>query len=177
MTRKLAFSSIMTALTVICLCGSVFFPTGKLALFAITSFCVLVTQAECGTKYALIQFLASGLIGSLLVPFKSQIVIFILFIGYYPIVKSYIEHIGKLWTEWLVKIMFFNAVLIAAYFALKYFLLAYINFGTIFNIIFSHLLAVVTVSEIVFVLYDCILSMFASYYINVVQKRLKNINK
>ena len=172
----MAFSSIMTALTVVCLYGSVVLPTGKIALLAMTSLCVLVTQAECGTKFALIQFLASALIGSLLVPFKSQIVIFILFIGYYPILKSHMERIGKRWLEWLVKILFFNAVLIVAYFALKYFLLAYINFGTIFNIVFSNLILVVIVAEVVFVLYDYMLSMLASYYVNVVQKRLK-INK
>lgn len=176
MTRKMAFSSIMTALTVVCLYGSVVLPTGKIALLAMTSLCVLVTQAECGTKFALIQFLASALIGSLLVPFKSQIVIFILFIGYYPIIKSHMERIGKRWLEWLVKILFFNAVLIVAYFTLKYFLLAYINFGTIFNIVLSHLIFVVIIAEIVFVLYDYMLSMLASYYINVVQKRLR-INK
>ena len=86
------------------------------------------------------------------------------------------ERIGKRWLEWLVKILFFNAVLIVAYFALKYFLLAYINFGTIFNIVLSHLIFVVIIAEIVFVLYDYMLSMLASYYINVVQKRLR-INK
>lgn len=173
MTRKMAFASIMTALTVVCLYGSVFLPTGKIALLAMTSLCVLVTHAECGTKFSLIQYLASALIGSLLVPFKSQIIIFIVFIGYYPIIKSYMEHIDKRWLELLVKILFFNAILIVAYFALKYFLLTYIDLGTIFNLVFSHLIAVVIVAEIVFVLYDYMLSILASYYITVIQKRLK----
>lgn len=173
MTRKLAFSSIMTALTVVCLYGSVVLPTGKIALLAITSFCVLITQAECGTKFALIQFVSSALIGSLLVPFKSQIVLFIAFIGYYPIVKNYIEHLNKLFLEWVVKILFFNAILILAYYVLKYFLLAYINFGPIFNYVFSHLFIVIIIAEVVFVLYDYMLSLLASYYINVIQKRLR----
>ncbi len=88
MTRKLAFSSIMTALAIVCLFGSVVLPTGKIALLAVTSMCVMVTVAECGTHYALICYAATALIGFLLVPFKAQILLFTAFIGYYPIIKS-----------------------------------------------------------------------------------------
>lgn len=173
MTRKMAFASVMTALTIVCLYGSVVLPTGRIALLAITSLCVLITHAECGTKFSLIQFLASALIGMLLVPFKSQIILFIAFIGYYPIVKSYIERMENRGLEWVVKILFFNAILIAAYFILKYLLLAYINFGPIFSYVLSHLFLVIIFAEIVFVLYDCMLSMLATYYVNAIQKRLK----
>lgn len=173
MTHKLAFSSVMTALTVVCLYGSVVFPTGKITLLAMTSLCVLVTQTECGTKFSFMQFVASGLIGSLLVPFKSQIIIYIAFIGYYPIVKSYVERLCKPWMERLVKFLFFNAILIALYFTFKYFLLAYINFGTIFNIVFSHLFLAVVVAEFIFALYDYMLSMLAAYYVNVVKRMLR----
>ena len=172
MTKKMAFASIMTALTVVCLYGSVVLPTGKIALLALTSLCVLVTHAECGTKFSLIQFVAAALIGLLLIPFKFQMILFLAFLGYYPIVKSYIEQLRNPSIEWLVKILFFNAVLIVAYFVLKYILLAYISFGTIFNLIFSHLVIVIVVAEFAFILYDYILSMLASYYMNVVQKRL-----
>ena len=173
MIKKLAFASIMTALTVVSLYGSVVFPMGRIALLALTSLCVLVTHAECGTKYSLIQFLAAGLIGFLLIPFKFQMVLFIAFLGYYPIVKSYIEQLHNHFLEWLVKILFFNAILIVAYFVLNYALLAYINFGIIFEYVLSHLFIVIIVSEIVFILYDYMLSMLASYYMNVVQKRMR----
>lgn len=173
MTRKLAFSSIMTALTVVCLYGSVVLPTGRIALLAVTSLCVLITVAQFGTRYALIQYVATTLIGSLLVPFKAQVILFAAFLGYYPIIKSYIEHLSSIFLEWLVKILFFSAVLIVTYFLLKYVLLPYISFGAIFDYVFSHLIIVAVIAEIVFILYDYILSMLASYYVNVIQKRLK----
>lgn len=173
MTRKLAFSSIMTALTIVCLYGSVALPTGRIALLAITSLCILITHAECGTKFSLLQFFSSALLGILLVPFKLQMILFVAFIGYYPIVKSYIERIGKTWLEWIVKILFFNAVLIIAYFILTNFLMTHMNLGVIFDIVMSHLLSVVVLAEIVFILYDYMLSLLASYYVNVIQKRLK----
>lgn len=173
MTRKIAFGSIMTALTIVSLYGSVFLPTGKIALLAITSLCILITHIECGTKFSLIQFLASALIGILFIPFKLQMILFITFLGYYPIIKSYIEQINKRWLEWLVKIFFFNAILIVAYMVIKYILLSYIRFGTIFELVFSHLMTVVLILEIAFILYDYMLSLLASYYINVIHKRIQ----
>ncbi len=173
MIKKLAFASIMTALTVVCLYGSVVLPMGRIALLALTSLCVLVTHAECGTKYSLIQFLATGLIGILLIPFKFQMILFVAFLGYYPIVKSYIEQLHNRFMEWLVKILFFNAILIVAYFVLNYVLLAYISFGAIFEYVFSHLILVIIAAEIVFILYDYMLSMLVSYYMNVVQERIR----
>ena len=172
MTKKMAFASIMTALTVVCMYGSAVLPTGKIALLALASLCILVTHAQCGTKYSLIQFVAAALIGILLIPFKFQMIVFIAFIGYYPIVKSYIEQLHNHLLEWIVKILFFNAVLIIAYFVIKYFLLAYISFGTIFELALSHLALIVVAAEIAFVIYDYILSMMASYYMNVIQKRI-----
>ena len=173
MTRKLSFASVLTALTIVCLYGSTILPTGRIALLALTSLCVLVTQAECGTKFSLIQYTASAFIGLLLVPTKFQILIFILFIGYYPIVKSHIERLNSLLFEWIVKILYFNAMLIVLYFAVKYFLLQYVSFGPIFDYVFSHLVIFVLILEVVFVLYDYLLSLMASYYVNVVKKKIK----
>lgn len=174
MTRKLSFASVLTALTIVCLYGSTILPTGKIALLALTSLCVLVTQAECGTRYALIQYAASALIGLLLVPTKFQSILFIAFIGYYPIVKSHIERLDKLWLEWIVKIFYFNAMLICLYFIVKYFLLRYVSFGPIFDYVLSHLVIVVAILELVFVFYDYLLSLMASYYNNVIKKKMQN---
>ncbi len=173
MARKLAFSSVMTALTVVSLYGSVALPTGRIALLAIASLCVLITHAECGTKYSFIQYITTALISALIIPYKSQVILFIAFIGYYPIVKSYIERIESVWLEWVVKILFFNALFILAYFVINSFLLNYIHFGSIFMYALAHLFWVFIIFEILFVIYDYLLSLFVSYYINVLQKRIK----
>ena len=176
MTRKMAFAYVMTALTIVCLYGSVVLPAGKIALFAITSLCVLITHAECGTRFSLVQYVASAIIGALIVPFKFQIILFALFVGYYPIIKSYIERIGILWLEWLVKILFFNAVFIVLYFLLQNILLSYINLGAVLDFALSHLSVVIIATEIIFVLYDYMLSVLASYYVNEIKEKLKFIH-
>lgn len=175
MAKRLAFSSIMTALTMVFLFGSVFLPTGKIALLVMTSLCVLITHAECGTRYSVMQYLASATLGTLFIPFKLQWVVFIVFIGYYPIIKSYIEQIRIMWLEWVVKFLFFNSILIVVYFVMKYFMLSYINFGPIFNYVLSHLVAAICIAEVLFILYDYMLSCLVSYYINTVSKKINKI--
>ncbi len=173
MTRKFTVASIMSALAVVCIFGSAYLPTGRIALLAITSMCVLVTVAECGVKLAWLQYVATSLLAILLIPFKFQVLLFVALLGYFPILKLHIEKIKILWLEWLVKILFFNALLIVVYFIFKYFLLQYASFGAIFDIVISNTWLVILIAEVVFVIYDYLLSFFAHYYKEIISKRLK----
>ena len=173
MTRKFTVASIMSALAVVCIFGSAYLPTGRIALLAITSMCILVTVAECGVKFAWLQYAATSLLAILLIPFKFQVLLFIALLGYYPILKLHIERINILWIEWLVKILFFNALLVVIYFIFKYFLLQYVSFGAIFDIVISNTWIVILIAEVVFVVYDYLLSFFAHYYRETISKRLK----
>ncbi len=174
MTRKLSIASVLAALMSVTLAASVFAPTGKIAFLAIASVCVLVTVIECGTHYAIMAYAAASVICAVFVPFKVQTLTFIAFLGYYPIVKRYIEHLHNLGLEWLAKILFFSAVLVIVYLIFRYALLPKIELGVIFQFVFDHIPAVVVALEVVFVLYDYLLSLFAAYYGNVLQKKWKN---
>ncbi len=173
MTKKFTVASIMTALALVCLFGSAYLPTGRITLLAVTSMCILVTVAQCGTRYGWLQYAATSILAILLIPFKFQVLIFIVLLGYYPMVKLYIERIEKLWLEWIVKILFFTALLIIAYFVVKYFLVRHISFGAIFDIVMTHLLLVVIIAEVIFVIYDYLLSFFARFYNENIKDRIR----
>ncbi len=172
MTKKITTSSIMTALTLVFLFGSSYVPTGKIALLALTSMCMLVTVLECGIKYAWIQFVATSLLSLLLIPSKGNVFLFIAIIGYYPILKLHIESIKNIKLELLVKIMFFNALLIVVFFVVKYVVLNYLSLGTIIDFVLANTFLVVVVLEVGFFFYDCFLGFFARYYNDVIRKRL-----
>lgn len=172
MTRKLAFASILTALAALCLCGSILLPTGRIALLFMSSFCILVATIECNTRFSLLAYIATALIGFLFLPFKLQLFLYAGILGYYPIVKRYIERINNRKLEWLVKVLFFNAILIIAYFIIRYVFMPRIDFGVLMDYVFAHLPVIVIAAEIIFVVYDYLLSMLASYYTNVIQKQM-----
>lgn len=173
MTKKFTIASIMTALALVCLFGSAYLPTGRIALLAITSMCILVTVSQCGARYGWLQYTATSILAILLIPFKFQVLLFIALLGYYPMVKLYIEKIDKLWLEWIVKILFFSALLIITYFVVTYILAQRISFGAIFDVIMTHLLLVVVISEVVFIIYDYLLSFFAKFYNENIKDRIR----
>ena len=163
----------MTALTLVCLFGSAYIPTGKVALMALTSMCMLVTVSWCGVRYAWLQFATTSLLALLLIPAKGQVFLFIAILGYYPVLKLHIENINNIKLEWLIKMIYFNALLIAAYFILRYVILRYISLGAIMDFVLANTVIVVLISEVVFVMYDYFLSFFARYYNEVIRKRIK----
>lgn len=173
MTKKLSVSAVMTSLTLVFLFGSSYVPTGKVALLALTSMCMLVSVAYCGIKTAWIQYVATAILALLFIPSKGQVFLFIALLGYYPILKLHIETIKNIKLEWLVKILYFNALLIVSYFVLKYVILNYLSLGAIMNFVLANTVLVVLISEIVFIIYDYFLSFFARYYNEVIAKRIK----
>ena len=173
MNKKFSTAAIMTALTLVCLFGSAYIPTGKVALLALTSMCTLVTCDYCGTRYAWIQYVAVSLLALLLIPAKGQVFIFIGLTGYYPMVKLYIEGINKIYIEWIVKILFFTALLIVAFFVLKFFVTGIFSLGALMNIILANIALSALCGEIIFILYDYILSLFALYYTRAIKPKLK----
>jgi len=173
MTKKLTTSAIMSALTLVFLFGSVYLPTGRIALLALTSMCVLVTVVQCGIRYGWFQYAATALLALLLIPFKFQVFMYIAILGYYPMLKLHIENIKRLVFEWIVKIAFFFTLLIVMYFLINSVLLKYLSLGPIFDIVLANMAIVVIVALIVFVLYDYLLSFFARYFVNVISKRIR----
>lgn len=177
MTKKLSLSGIMTALTLVFLFGSSYIPTGKIALLALSSMCMLVTVCECGIKLAGVQFVAVSLLSLLLIPSKLQVFLYIGLVGYYPILKLHIESIKNVKLEWLVKIMFFSALLVVAFFVVKFLLLSYLSFGAILDFVVKNIILVVILAEVGFICYDYFLSFFARYFREVIQKRLNKGGK
>ena len=173
MSKKISIPALMTSLTLVFLFGSSYVPTGKIALLALTSMCILVTVAECGVKTAWIQYVATSLLALLFIPSKGQVFLFIALLGYYPILKLHIEAIKSIQLEWLVKIAFFNALLIVSYFVIRFVLLSYLSLGAIMDIVLANTVLVVLISEVVFIIYDYFLSFFARYYNEVIAKKIK----
>ncbi|MBQ3182011.1 MAG: hypothetical protein IJB50_04555 [Clostridia bacterium] len=173
MTKKISICAIMTSLTLVFLFGSAYIPTGKIALLALASMCILVSVCECGIKFSWLQYVATSLLALLFIPSKGQVFLFIGIIGYYPILKLHIEGIKNIKIEWIVKIAFFNALLIVSYFVLKYVLLNYLSLSTIMDIVLANTFLIVLISEIVFIIYDYFLSFFARYYKDVISKKIK----
>ncbi len=108
MSRKIALAAIFSALGTLCLFFTGIWPFGTVALLCAASGFVALSVLECGIGYGLLSYAAISLLGFLLVPDKTVTLWeFIFLLGYYPVIKCLIERLDKLWTEWVLKILFF----------------------------------------------------------------------
>ncbi len=83
-------------------------PTMRIALFAVLSAAGAVTVIRCGIKSGAAQYAVSSALAFLLIPQKAVAVAYFVFVGHYPLCKSLIERLDRLWLEWILKIAVFN---------------------------------------------------------------------
>ena len=103
---------------------------------------------------------------------KSKI-LYILFFGYYPILKSVIEKIRKPVIEWLLKLAVFNAAAVASYLILSYvFNISYDDFGKLGQYGAYIFLAAVNIA---FVIYDIGFSRVAGLYMYRLHSKVKKL--
>ena len=172
MAKRITFSAVSLTLTVICLYGASALPTGRVAALAIASLFCGICVSQYGVRYGVALYVGASLLSLLLVPKRMLVAIYILFAGYYPIVKLYIESLDKLWAEWVIKILYFNVVLIVLYMVFKAFFLPHLS-STIVMLALQYMGLIIVALEILFVLYDWMLSYMIGYY-NQMVRRVKH---
>lgn len=89
--RSLSYAALMTALSFVFLSLASFSPTGKLACYAIATVFLAAVVIESGILSAFLCYMSVSLLAVFLLPNKTFCLPYILFLGYYPIVKSLLE--------------------------------------------------------------------------------------
>lgn len=163
MVKRIAFSAIALALTVICLYGAAAFSTGRIAALALASLFCGICVNEYGVRYGAALYVGASILSLLFIPSRMYALIYIVFVGYYPIVKLYIERLRKLWAEWILKVLYFNAVLLLLYILFKAFFMPGLNPG-LAALILQYIGLIIAALEIIFVVYDLALSYMIGYF-------------
>ena len=156
-TKKLAFSGVFTALCLVFLYVGSLFQTLDLSSAAIASIVILFALTEFGKSWAFGIFLASGAMSLLLLPNKSAAVIYVAFVGYYPILKVYLNRIRPKWLSYLARLSCFIPIMLALMFLAKIMLFAELEAEEFEFIIYPLACAA-------FVLYDFALERLVLFY-------------
>lgn len=164
-TRKVTLSAALAALTVLFLYLASVFPTGQLAIIAVASLFTVAAVIEAGIRTAIIVFAGCSLLGFVIVPDKPLLLLYVLFFGYYPIIKSLFEKLKSRILEWALKLVVFNAALSVIWLFFRSLLFEAKYLG--FNMILVYLAA-----NVVFVIYDIGLSRLIGFYMDRISKHL-----
>lgn len=94
-------------------------PSGRLGMTAVAGLFPMVGVLAAGRTAGYLCWAAAGLLGLILLPDKGVPLLYLAFLGLYPVAKSRIESMRRRPLEWGCKLAFFNAALTLFWFGLR----------------------------------------------------------
>lgn len=173
LTFKVALGGIVSALSLVLMILSGVTFSLEYAIPMITGALLMVLVVEFGKGFAGVIYLVVSVLSLLLLGNKEPAVMYLMFFGYYPIVKSILEQRFK--SCWVLKYIIFNVSMIASYFVVtKIFM---ISFDDIKDLGKYALLILLLVGNVLFAMYDVLLTRLVSIYIYRWRKHIKRVFK
>lgn len=161
-SARIAFCGVITALGTLLMFLTAFVPIGTYVFPALAGVLPVAVVIETGPRWAWSVYAAISFLSFLIVPDREAVALFLLFFGYYPILKAFIERILSKPVRVLLKLADFNLAMIAEFFIGIYLLGvprdSFLFFGVYLPWIF--LLA----GNIVFLFYDYAVSLVIVSY-------------
>ena len=165
-TKKITFSAIISALAVAVMYIGALIEVLDLSTAAIASICVTLVLTEIGTKYAFLSYACIGVLSFLVLPTKYASLMFVGFLGYYPMAKAFFERTFRGIICLVLKFVLLNAS-IALMLGIVMLTVGYAAEALWFEIM------VLVLANVVFVVYDVALTRLLRAYVFVWRKKLK----
>ena len=179
-TKKLTMSAVLAAMGTVLLMIGAFIEALALSMAALASFFCIFSVIEMGKGYPWMIYAVTGILSVVLMPQNLGGWVYILFFGYYPILKEKIEKKNKLFS-WIFKFLIFNAA-VTLYAVICFFFM----FGEIEALLgeFAALLGgmdtgalliaiIYFVLNFVFVIYDLALTQLITLYFRKLRKKFR----
>lgn len=162
MSKKITYSGILLGLNIVLLLISNLISINTMFFMGLASLIISVIVMEYGVNTGLVFYIASIILSFVVMPNKSQWLLYTLTFGIYGLVKYFIEKGRPIYIEVILKLIFANLVAVILYLILKNIVIIPINIITII------------VYQVAFLVYDYVYSLFIEYY-NEKIKRIINI--
>ena len=164
-TKSITLTALISALAVVILYVASVWPTGRIGLVAVASVFTAAAVIEAGIRPGIYVFIVSSALGLLLIPEKSAALLYIVFFGYYPVIKSLIERIKGIVLQYALKLIVFNAAFTVVLFLLRALILGGYS-------VLPGVAVLYPGGNVVFLLFDYGFSKLIWFYINRVSKNV-----
>ena len=174
-TYKIALGALIMALCCLFMMATTIFPFASFAFPAIAGVLLIYLNLEFGKGWALLVYFGVSLLSFILSSNHTAVISFLVFFGYYPILKGVIENIRKPVLEWVLKMLIFNlAIVVGVFLTILIFgkellLMEYSEFGK------TGLIAFIGACEVVFVIFDLALTRLIGFAVKYILPRLKKL--
>ncbi len=167
---RVAFCGLVSALALVFMLSTTIIPVATYAFPCFAGFLLIAVVVEFGEKWALAAYFVISVLSVFLAGDKEAVVYFIAFLGFYPIVKSFIERIRSKAVQYVIKYALFTACMIGAFTVCKFILKIPDEEFTVmgFYIPWVFLIA----AEIVFFVYDKCVSILVFRYVTSLRNKI-----
>ena len=161
---KMALGGILAAGSLATIMLSSLFPVWQSGLTALAGLFPMIGVLMAGRAIGYLCWLTVGILGMILLPNKGIALLYVLFLGLYPVLKEQIESIRKRFVEWSIKFVFFNLI-----FTIFCVFFQYLFFSELSGLLLSKKSFLYLIGNGVFVCYDMVLSRIVTilrYYLS-----------
>ena len=129
-SKSVALAGMLAALAVVILFLGSLFELLDLSASAMASLVIMVALIELGKRWACGVYAVAAVLSLLLFP-RTASITFAAFVGYYPVLKVYLDRIKPRVLQYFVKLLLFNALLFGVTRVLEHLLTAESDWLTI----------------------------------------------
>lgn len=169
---KVALGGICTAVCLMVMFCSSFLPMLDYTIPTFAGFMMVVMTVEVNSRWAVATYVAVSLLCIFVTPNYEASLLFILFMGYYPILKYNLDRSKNKVVSWIIKLAVFNVAVIIFFLAFQYIFTA----GKMLEgmEMFGKYAVVVLwlVAEMAFFIYDYALGILTDTYVCWFRKRI-----
>lgn len=165
-TKSVALAGMLSALAVVFLLLGSIVELLDLSAAAMASLVVMAALIELGKGWACGVYAVSALLSLLLFP-QTATVAFALFLGYYPILKVFLDRIKPGFLQYAVKLLCFNAFLLVTFWLIKTLI------GADSEWLSGSLWALFLLGNATFAMFDFALAKLAVFYIVKIKNRMR----
>ncbi len=166
-TKRLTVCAMLAALGVVLLWIGSILEVAEISMAVVASLLCVIAVIEYGSASAWLVFAVTSVLSLILLPNKGVAATYVLFFGYYPIIKEKLERHSRV-RRWVEKELIFHVALVAIFAVWRFVL-----FPTASKMPFVMALVMIALFEAAFVLYDVALTRLISYYLFRLRKRFR----
>ncbi len=167
-TKRLTLCAMLSALGVVLLWLGSAVEVVDISMAVIASLLCVFAVIEYGGSAPWLVFGVTSVLSLILLPQKTPAVMYLLFFGYYPIIKEKLEKKPRL-VSWILKEVIFNVALAALLVLSHLLLFASASLG---SMIYYYVIMAL-IAEVAFPLYDVALTRLISLYLFRLRKRFR----
>lgn len=172
-TARITLCAMMAALASLFMLTS-YFPYLTYAIPAVAGLFIMITVIETNTKWATVAYVASAVIVAIIAEPEAKM-LYVLFFGYYPVLKAVFEKLKSRVLEYILKFAVFNVAVIFAYSVVAVLIGVDLSDMGDFGKYSSAIL--LALANVVFAFYDLAVTRMAQFYMIRLHPQLSKILK